>query len=273
MSEGQEALTLHVDPSLNVYIAVSASALPRDALPGSLVAIRPVVPVTSKGKQVDRPLLYRVGSNDDGERKRGKTVTVNGHVQQGVKWIKNRVQIELSLVDDEEEWHATYCDIHFQNIYLGRPDMLRTALALNDAPLFSGQRVSLPGSSARLRVGAMRTYKSAVSAVLSSETRISWRSESGRVFLFVEVSAEMSQFEEDGSMLKEKCDEFMNQLSEHLQGTSHVLTVVLYGRVIYDSEEEGYERRAPMNKDEDGRWYRDFFKVRFNPLWQLGRPR
>lgn len=259
-----EAYTLHVDTSLSVDIAVPASILPEDAVPGSLIAIRPVLPITtSKGKQVDRPLLFRVGSNDEGDKRRGKNVIVNGHVSQAIKWVKNRVQVQLSVVDvdNEDDWHATYLDFHFQNIYLGRPDMLRTALALNDTPLFTGQRVPLPGSAARLRVGAMRSSKKAVSAVLTSDTRVTWRSESGRVFLFVEVSAEMWQFEEDGSMLKEKCDEFLKKLSEHLDGTSHVLTIVLYGRVFYDTESEGFERWAPMNKDPEGRWYRDFFKV------------
>jgi len=164
-------------------------------------------------------------------------------------------------------------------MYLGRSDMFRLSLLLTDTSLNLGQRVTLPGSTqSRIRVGgifASGTNKSLKSCFIDSTTQIVFRSESTRNYVFVEVSQEMWHFEEDGSMLLSKCDMFLTELMakwqpragtnggkrKALPATAHTLSVILYGRVIYDSEEEGEEARAPLQRLEDGTLYRDFYKV------------
>lgn len=118
------------------------------------------------------------------------------------------------------------------------------------------------------------------SAYITDETKIVFRSESARHYIFVEVSSELWQFEEDGSMLLEKAELFLQELFAHYSGkmtrdaedtrskgvaTSHVTTIILYGRVIYDDAEDAEEARAPLQRLENGTWYRDFYKVRFLP--------
>jgi hypothetical protein len=86
----------------------------------------------------------------------------------------------------------------------------------------------------------------------------------------------MWQFEEDGGMLVEKCEMFLEEVFAHYSGkmsrdsedkrskgipTSHVVSVILYGRVIYDDREDAEEERAPLSQASDGTYYRDFFKV------------
>ena len=74
-------------------------------------------------------------------------------------------------------------------------------------------------------------------------------------------------------MLREKCETFLTELFSHWSGgtegrkhqsqsTSHTVSIILYGRVIYEDNGEGEETRAPLRRSEDGVLYRDFYKVR-----------
>lgn len=151
-------------------------------------------------------------------------------------------------------------------------------MSLVDTTVFLNQRVLLPGGSmARLRVGGIfnQEGRHVRSAYIDDETKIVFRSESARAYVFVEVSQEMWQFEEDGSMLREKCEVFLHELFAHWTGrmgkgidvkskgntTSHTVSIILYGRVIYEDNGEGEEQRAPLRRLEDGTLYRDFYKV------------
>lgn len=184
-------------------------------------------------------------------------------------------------------------------MYLSRPDSFALTLSLADKVLHTGQRVALPGSGARLRVGDMYTSVSSSpsssskpgarrgssshakntrvdAAYITDETKFVFRSESARCYVFIEMSQEMWHFEEDGSMLLEKCELFLQELFLHYSGkmspdaedkrskgipTSHVVSIVLYGRVIYDDAQDGEEERAPLSRLDDGTLYRDFYKV------------
>lgn len=143
--------------------------------------------------------------------------------------------------------------------------MLRLSLALANTALYLNQRVTLPGSLARLRVGGIYNLdrKQVRSAIVDDETKIVFRSESARSYIFIEISQEMDHFEEDGSMLREKCELFLKELLSRIATTSNTVSIILYGRVIYEDNGQGDEERAPLRKDEDGVLYRDFFKVSF----------
>lgn len=172
---------------------------------------------------------------------------------------------------------ASHVELYFKDLYLSRPDMLRLSLSLANTCVFLNQRVTLPGSLARLRVGGLfdSDHQTVRSAWVDEDTKIIFRSESARVYVFVEMSQEMWHFEEDGSMLREKCEVFLQELFMHWTGraeegmdkkskgnpTSHTVSMILYGRVIYEDNGEGEEERAPMRTLEDGTLYRDFYKV------------
>lgn len=141
--------------------------------------------------------------------------------------------------------------------------MLRLSLAQANTALYLNQRVTLPGSLARLRVGGIYNLdrKQVRSAIVDDETKIVFRSESARSYIFIEISQEMDHFEEDGSMLREKCELFLKELLSRIATTTNTVSIILYGRVIYEDNGEGDEERAPLRKNEDGVLYRDFFKV------------
>ncbi|KAK4331647.1 Vacuolar membrane-associated protein IML1 [Rhodotorula toruloides] len=322
---------LHIDTQAANDLTIHPAALPVDARAGDLVAVRPVLSPHSKGKARDRPLLYKVEKNaGDADElaganggaggtadqqvgvagtaaaaatttRRGKAhVVVSATLAQSFSWVKNRIEVELSLIPAPPPRRvcASHVELYFNNMYLSRPDSFSLTLALANKVLHTGQRVALPGSGARLRVGDMwsagpgpqpsskgrRGASSSSSAenaridaaYVTEETKFVFRSEGGRAYIFVEVSEELWQFEEDGSMLLEKCDLFLQELFSHYSGkmsleaedkrskgipTTHIVSIILYGRVIYDDEQDGEEERAPLCRLEDGTLYRDFYKV------------
>ncbi|KAK4053511.1 vacuolar membrane-associated protein iml1 [Microbotryomycetes sp. JL201] len=279
------AFELQVDPQATLDVFVSPTALPDGARLDDVVAIRPAN--VGKGKAKDRPLLFKVDKllSDDDEhqhaaRRRGKAqVVVASTIAQSFPWIKNRQDVFVTLVESPPptDMAASHVELYFKDLYLSRPDMFRLTIALTSQVIYLNQRVTLPGSLARLRVGEIfnQEGRTVRSAYVDEDTKIIFRSESARCYVFVEISQEMWQFEEDGSMLREKCELFLYELFAHWTGkatrgtdlkskgqpTSHTVSIILYGRVIYEDNGEGEEERAPMRRLENGTLYRDFYKV------------
>ncbi|GAA5884837.1 hypothetical protein JCM16303_007295 [Sporobolomyces ruberrimus] len=314
-----QVLELHIDTSATTDIQISQACFPLDACPGDLIAVRPVLPASSKGKAKDSPLLYKIEhATDDhltaGDAKLGTggvaiqrrrtaaAVTVSPTLAAAFSWIKNRIPVQLTLISSPPppSLCASHVELYFNNLYLSRPDAFVLSLGLIGKVLHSNQRILLPGSGARLRVGDMWSSTSASSsssrrrrgstvvqdaqstshnldsAYVTDSSKLIFRSESSRSYIFIEVSQEMWQFEEDGGMLVEKCEMFLEEVFAHYSGkmskdsedkrskgipTSHVVSVILYGRVIYDDPDDAEEERAPLSQASDGTYYRDFFKV------------
>lgn len=202
------------------------------------------------------------------------SVTVHPSVVQAFPWIKSRSEVSLSLIlsPPPQAIAANLIELYFSAVYLGRPDQFRLSLSLIQKVVFLNQRVSLAGNSGtRLRVGGIFTNsrngggKKVVTALVDEDTKVVFRSESARCFIFIEVSEETSHFEEDGSMLREKSEVFLTELFSQFYdrqpATSHTVSVILFGRVIYEDNGEGEEERAPMLKSDNGMLYRDFYKV------------
>ncbi|KAK4050900.1 vacuolar membrane-associated protein iml1 [Microbotryomycetes sp. JL221] len=277
---------LQLDPQATQDVLVSPAAFPEGTRLNDLLAIRPAH--IGKGKLKDRPLLFKVDrivtedddASDFNARRRGKAqVVVASTVAQSFPWIKNRQQVFVTLVESPPptDMTASHVELYFKDLYLSRPDMFRLTLSLTSQVIHLNQRVTLPGSLARLRVGEIFNQEGHTvrSAYVDDETKIIFRSESARCYVFIEISQEMWQFEEDGSMLREKCEMFLHELFAHWTGkattgtdlkskgnpTSHTVSIILYGRVIYEDNGEGEEERAPMRRLEDGTLYRDFYKV------------
>jgi hypothetical protein len=206
---------LHVDPNATIDINLNCHALPTGALPGDLVAIRPLT--TRNGKRNDRPLLYKVpprGADDDDDvvkgRRAGAQVIVTPNVALSFPWAKRRTQVVLDLVSTSHtvtelladgtmmqvfappppHLTASHIELYFSNVYLGRPDMMRLFLSLASTVLYLNQRVTPTGSLARLRVGGIYNQegKTVRSAWVDENTKFIFRSESARCYVFVEVS-------------------------------------------------------------------------------------
>ncbi|KAG0374325.1 vacuolar membrane-associated protein iml1 [Mortierella sp. AD032] len=118
------------------------------------------------------------------------------------------------------------------------------------------------------------------SGYISSDTRIIFRSESAKYFIFIQMSREMWEFDEDGDIFFERVIfGFLPQLFARWRGkrdgkaeleapTNHVVSIVLFSRIFYQEEEEarlridGYPgNQTGLQRDDEGRYYQDFYKV------------
>jgi len=86
---------------------------------------------------------------------------------------------------------------------------------------------------------------------------------SAKMTIFIQVCRELWQFADDGERYYEKiCHFFLPSLTEKWKstGTTHVVTIVLISRVYYEESELEYAA-GPLRQDDEGQWYKDFFKV------------
>ena len=101
------------------------------------------------------------------------------------------------------------------------------------------------------------------SAYISPATKVVYRSLSAKVTIFIQVCRELWEFAGDGERYNEKIvHSFLPALFDKWRemNTNHIVTIVLISRVYYDQSEVEYAA-GPLRRDDDARWYKDFFKV------------
>jgi hypothetical protein len=101
------------------------------------------------------------------------------------------------------------------------------------------------------------------SAITTAKTRTVFRSLSARSNIFISVCRELWEFLEDGERYYEKIvHSFLPSLINKWRESSvkHVVAIVLFSRVYYDQSELDFAA-GPLVRDEDGNWYKDFYKV------------
>ena len=100
-------------------------------------------------------------------------------------------------------------------------------------------------------------------AYVSSSTKVVYRSLSAKITIFIQVCRELWEFAGDGERYNEKIvHSFLPALFDKWKemNTNHIVTIVLISRVFYDETETDYAA-GPLRRDDEGRWYKDFFKV------------
>jgi hypothetical protein len=98
---------------------------------------------------------------------------------------------------------------------------------------------------------------------VTSSTKAVYRSLSAKATIFIQVCREFWEFAGDGERYYEKVvHSFLPALYAKWRdaGTNHIVTIVLISRVFYDQSEIDYSA-GPLRRDDDGRWYKDFYKV------------
>ncbi|KAF9585086.1 vacuolar membrane-associated protein iml1 [Lunasporangiospora selenospora] len=181
---------------------------------------------------------------------------------------------------DPMRYAAKYVELTFRDQYVGRSDMWRLRTSLVGSCVYEAKKINYLGC---IRVQVKEIYvgnQSVPSGYITSETKIIFRSESAKYFIFIQMSREMWEFDEDGEIFFEKVIfGFLPNLFARWRGkrdgktkldppTNHVVSIVLFSRIFYQEEEEerfqinGYPGEQPsLHRDEEGRYYQDFYKV------------
>ncbi|KAI0748730.1 hypothetical protein C8Q80DRAFT_1103693 [Daedaleopsis nitida] len=176
--------------------------------------------------------------------------------------LRSNSEVTCTKVD-KHIYSADYVEFVFQDQYLGRNDMWRLGRDLVGQCLYVEQQVSFIGVIAAKVQTLYIGGKKVSAAYISPATKVVYRSLSAKATIFIQVCRELWEFAGDGERYNEKIvHSFLPALFDKWRetNTNHIVTIVLISRVYYDASEVDYAA-GPLRRDDEGRWYKDFFKV------------
>jgi hypothetical protein len=171
--------------------------------------------------------------------------------------LQPRSMCYLRRIRDLDMVSCSRIDIAFRDQYIGRADMWQLKQSLLHQAIYVGKKVQCLGVKGHVRALTVGGFEKE-SGYVTDHTRFVFRSETAKFFLFIQMSKEMWEFDEDGEMFFEKCVYgFLPELFHKWKeiGTNHVVSIVMFSRVFYASHFDG------CNRDQQGRFYKDFYRV------------
>lgn len=107
-------------------------------------------------------------------------------------------------VQDPSEVYADYVELRFSQ-YLGRADMWRLGMSFENLSVHVGERITLAGGAVRAEIqGLWRGQHRYSSGIITAKTKTIYRSKSAQVYIFLQLSQETWEFDEDGERYYEK---------------------------------------------------------------------
>ncbi|BES97244.1 Protein of unknown function (DUF3608) [Nesidiocoris tenuis] len=159
-------------------------------------------------------------------------------------------------------------EIIFKDQYMGRSEMWRLKNSLVNTCVFLNKKLEFCGGSVRCQVSEMWAQGDRVACgVISDTTKIVFRSSTSMVYLFLQMSSEMWDFDIYGDLYFEKMvNGFLTDLFQKWknQGSNHEVTIVLFSRTFYQAsslDEFPKHMRECLQRDYKGRFYEDFYRV------------
>lgn len=184
--------------------------------------------------------------------------------------VNPRSLITVGAVDKRQHG-ADYVILYFRDQYVSRADMWRLACELDDACVWVGKKVTL-GAGIRAEVRqVMIGGKTVFSGWVSQHTKPVFRSESARYLIFLQMSSEMWEFEDDGELFYNKAiDGFLPELFKQWKAirAHHLVSIILFTRVMYSNvagafclPKGGPIVKSPFDEAEESTEIKDFYKV------------
>lgn len=157
-------------------------------------------------------------------------------------------------------------ELVFKDHYLARSDMWRWKQAMINTCVYAKKLIEIHAS--RLQVYEMWAHGEQVaSGVITAGTKVVYRSASSMVYLFIQMSSEMWDFDINGDLYFEKAvNGFLCDLIAKWKDMkcNHDVNIVLFSRVFYEakSKDQFPEHMAQcVQVDYRGRFYEDFYRV------------
>ncbi|XP_043924800.1 GATOR complex protein DEPDC5 [Protopterus annectens] len=208
------------------------------------------------------PLLLQVKSLKEELQK--ETISVDHTVAQAFK-LRPYQDVCVSVIDSKDVT-LDLVELTFKDQYIGRGDMWRLKKSLVNTCAYITQKVELAGIRAQASELWVRGEK-VTCGYISEDTRVVFRSSSAMVYIFIQMSCEMWEFDIYGDLYFEKAvngflADLFNKWKE--KNCSHEVTVVLFSRTFYDSkslDEFPEASRPSIRQDHENRFYEDFYKV------------
>ncbi|XP_063129253.1 GATOR1 complex protein DEPDC5 isoform X16 [Rattus norvegicus] len=208
------------------------------------------------------PLLLQVKSLKEDLQK--ETISVDQTVTQVFR-LRPYQDVYVNVVDPKDVT-LDLVELTFKDQYIGRGDMWRLKKSLVSTCAYITQKVEFAGIRAQAGELWVKNEK-VMCGYISEETRVVFRSTSAMVYIFIQMSCEMWDFDIYGDLYFEKAvNGFLADLFTKWKekNCSHEVTVVLFSRTFYDAksiDEFPEVNRASIQQDHKGRFYEDFYKV------------
>ncbi|KAM6156004.1 GATOR1 complex protein DEPDC5 isoform 10-T10 [Rhynchocyon petersi] len=208
------------------------------------------------------PLLLQVKSLKEDLQK--ETISVDQTVTQVFR-LRPYQDVYVNVVDPKDVT-LDLVELTFKDQYIGRGDMWRLKKSLVSTCAYITQKVEFAGIRAQAAELWVKNEK-VMCGYISEDTRVVFRSTSAMVYIFIQMSCEMWDFDIYGDLYFEKAvNGFLADLFTKWKekNCSHEVTVVLFSRTFYDAkstDEFPEVNRASIRQDHKGRFYEDFYKV------------
>ncbi|XP_070501407.1 GATOR complex protein Iml1 isoform X4 [Chironomus tepperi] len=158
-------------------------------------------------------------------------------------------------------------EITFKDQYMGRSEMWRLKQHLTNTCVYINKKIEYC-ESIRCQVYEMWSFGERVSCgVITEDTKVVFRSSTSMVYLFIQMSSEMWDFDIHGDLYFEKAvNGFLTDLFAKWkkQGSNHEVTIVLFSRTFYaakSKDEFPVHMRDCLQMDYKGRFFEDFYRV------------
>ncbi|XP_057176797.1 GATOR complex protein DEPDC5 isoform X5 [Triplophysa rosa] len=208
------------------------------------------------------PLLLQVKSLKEDLQK--ETISVDQTVAQAFK-LRAYQDVIINIVDPKDVT-LDLVELTFKDQYIGRGDMWRLKKSLVSTCAYVTQKVEFAGIRAQASELWVKGEK-VTCGYISEDTRVVFRSTSAMVYIFIQMSCEMWDFDIYGDLYFEKAvNGFLSDLFAKWKekNCSHEVTVVLFSRTFYSAkslEEFPEIQRASIRQDHEGRYNEDFYRV------------
>lgn len=157
-------------------------------------------------------------------------------------------------------------EVTFREQYVSRSDMCRIRRFLLNRCVYLRGKIEF--CLMRLSVNELwRKGECVTCGYVDENTRVVFRSSSALVFIFIQMSTEMWDFDTQGNCYYEKCvDGFLPELFKRWKERkcSHYVTIVVFSRWFYSAkslDEFPVGERTRIGKDYRGRFYQDFYRL------------
>ncbi|XP_053293163.1 GATOR complex protein DEPDC5 isoform X5 [Pleuronectes platessa] len=208
------------------------------------------------------PLLLQVKSLKEDLQK--ETISVDQTVAQAFK-LRAYQDVIVNIVDPKDVT-LDLVELTFKDQYIGRGDMWRLKKSLVTTCAYVTQKVEFAGIRAQASELWVKGEK-VTCGYISEDTRVVFRSTSAMVYIFIQMSCEMWDFDIYGDLYFEKAvNGFLSDLFAKWKekNCSHEVTVVLFSRTLYNAksiDEFPEILRCSIRQDHEGRFYEDFYRV------------
>ncbi|KAG8314859.1 GATOR complex protein depdc5 [Homalodisca vitripennis] len=159
-------------------------------------------------------------------------------------------------------------ELTFKDQYMGRSEMWRLKSNMVNTCVYLHKKIEFCGGSNRCQVYQMWASGDKVSCgVINEDTKVVFRSSTSMVYIFVQMSSEMWEFDLGTDVYFERAVHgFLTELFTKWKklGTNHEVTIVLYTRVFYlatTAAEFPKYMLEGIQQDYKGRFYEDFYRA------------